>query len=464
MQPKKQPSEQKLPEQISEQQSSEQSAEGHPVTLNAKEKTDVAKILGFFGMLLVIAIVGLLIFLRPSTSEVEGRKLAEFPHFTLESFCDGSYFSAVSTWYADTYPLRDGLISVQHSLEKLYGIRTTRIITPTTPTDKDKEQDGDDGSDVSIEQPTDGIYIKGDSAYEIYVYNEDKATRYANVLNKAHEVMPDVELYDIVVPLSYSVNMSAGERRSIGASDAEESITKIYAKINSGVKTVSILPELQAHKDEYLYFRTDHHWTARGAYYAYRAFCAESGTTPLDLGSWKSMTFTGFKGSLQAKVTDVTLKEDYVEAWLPNATNKMTVYTFENYGKENEKKITTDSYPIIQTKTGNGSENGYFYGPRWKYNCFIAGDNAHSVIKNPNLSDGSKILVVKESFGNAFVPFLVDQYQTVYVVDYRFFVDRMGMSLQDYVKQEGIKKVLFINNMNAISSTWLLSEMEGLLK
>ena len=465
------PAEEQTPTEQTEQKKSSEEvcAKGAPakerrVTLSGREKTDVAKVLGFAGALLVIALVGLLVFLRPSTSDVEGRKLTAFPKFTQDSFWNGSYFSAITTWYADTFPGRDGLISMQHALEELYGVRTTRIIRPSTPSDPGQNPGSEEEGDASIEQPSDGVYVKKDSAFEIYVYNEEKADRYAGVLRKAHELMPDVELYDIVVPLSYSVNMSRGEQQKIGASDAEEAIANLYGKMGSGVKTISILPELQAHKDEYLYFRTDHHWTARGAYYAYRAFCRESGTTPLELSSWKTMTFKGFRGSLWAKATGANLKEDFVEAWQPNATNKMKVWTWTNYGKENQQEIITENYPIIQTKTGDGSEEGYFYGPRWKYNCFIAGDNAFSVIENPNLQDGSKILVVKESFGNAFVPFLVDQYQTVYVVDYRFFTKRMKMSLPEYVRQEGIERVLFLNNMNAISSTWLLSEMEGLLK
>lgn len=140
----------------------------------------------------------------------------------------------------------------------------------------------------------------------------------------------------------------------------------------------------------------------------------------------------------------------------------MTVWDWENYGKPDQKEIVTTAYPIIQTRTGNGSETGYYYGPRWKYNCFIAGDNALSVIENPERQDGSSILVVKESFGNAFVPFLVDSFQTVYVVDYRFFRERMGQSLPDFVREKGVQKVLFLNNFSAISSDWLYSKMESL--
>ena len=432
----------------------------HPVILSSRDKTDTAKVLGFVGVLAVIGLIGLLIFLRPAVSETEGRELTPFPAFSWDAFVSGSYFSGITAWYADTFPGRDGLIAAQHALEKLYGIRTSQIILPGT----DPTGPTDPGSirDEVIEQPTEGIYVKGDSAFEIFTYQESKASRYAALLNRARAEMPGVELYDLVVPLSYAVNMTAGEQRSIGASDAADAIAKIYAKMDPSIRTVNILPELLAHSDEYLYFRTDHHWTARGAYHAYRVFCESAGITPQELTAMESMTFTGFRGSFWAKATGADLREDVVEAWIPNATNKMTVWDWENYGKQDQKEIVTTAYPIIQTRTGNGSENGYYYGPRWKYNCFIAGDNALSVIENPDLHDGSSILVVKESFGNAFAPFLVDKFQTVYVVDYRFFRERMGQSLPDFVREKGVQKVLFLNNFSALSSDWLYSKMESL--
>lgn len=286
---------------------------GRPAILSARDKTDTAKVLGFAGVLAVIGLIGLLIFLRPTVSEAEGRELTPFPAFTWDAFVSGSYFSDITAWYADTFPGRDGLIAAQHALEKLYGIRTSQIILPGNdpagPADPD-----DNGKDAVIEQPAAGIYVKGDSAFEIFTYQESKADRYAALLNQAHAAMPGVELYDIVVPLSYAVNMTAGEQRSIGASDAAETIDAIYAKMDPSVRTVNILPALLDHSDEYLYFRTDHHWTARGAYHAYRVFCEASGIPPQELTGLEAMTFTGFRGSFWAKATGADLREDVVEA------------------------------------------------------------------------------------------------------------------------------------------------------
>ena len=79
--------------------------------------------------------------------------------------------------------------------------------------------------------------------------------------------------------------------------------------------------------------------------------------------------------------------------------------------------------------------------------CFIGGDRPLSIIENPNITDGSSCVVIKESYGNAFVPFLVNSYQTVYVIDYRHYTD----NLISFVKEKEIQDVIFINNANAIN-------------
>ena len=90
-----------------------------------------------------------------------------------------------------------------------------------------------------------------------------------------------------------------------------------------------------------------------------------------------------------------------------------------------------------------------------KYNCFIGGDEPLSWIHNPAMSDGSACLVVKESYGNAFVPFLVDHYEYVYVVDYRYYPS----GLMGLIKEKGIKEVLFLNNVMAASTASLVSNV-----
>lgn len=92
-----------------------------------------------------------------------------------------------------------------------------------------------------------------------------------------------------------------------------------------------------------------------------------------------------------------------------------------------------------------------------KYGAFIMGDNPFTVIEIPEVSNGQSCIVVKESFGNAFVPFLVDHYQTVYVVDYRYY----GGSVSALAKAKGVTDVLFVNNLSAIRGSYQMGKLAG---
>ena len=94
-----------------------------------------------------------------------------------------------------------------------------------------------------------------------------------------------------------------------------------------------------------------------------------------------------------------------------------------------------------------------------KYGAFITGDNAYSVINNPDVTDGSSCIVVKESFGNAFVPFLTDHYQTIYVLDYRYWKG----SISQFAQDKGVQDVLFVNNLSAIRSTALVGYLHDVV-
>ena len=94
-----------------------------------------------------------------------------------------------------------------------------------------------------------------------------------------------------------------------------------------------------------------------------------------------------------------------------------------------------------------------------KYNAFIGGDNPYTVISNPEVEDDSACVVIKESFGNALVPYLVDHYHTVYVLDYRYWTG----DLQSFVKENGVEDVVFINNLSAIRNGFRMGQLLGMV-
>ena len=421
------------------------------------------RIYAFAGTMLLLFVVGLLLFLRPTTSESEKRELTKFPSFSVESLISGEYFNQINTWYADTYPGREGLISVNNAIRELFGIRTVQLVqskpdlpddTPNEPSDPSTPSNPDVPVDTTPIERLGSVYVKGNTAYEVYTENKSNSTRYAELIARAAEQLGSgVKVYDIIVPLSSSIHLSAKELGQIGASDSKAAIDAMYAGM-SGVVTVDAYSILREHNDEYLYFRTDHHWTARGAYYAYTAYCKAAGITPLPLSAWQKYEFEGFLGTLYNEADQpAALKNnpDTVEAWVPNGTNDI--------------RITDRSGASLKYRGGlvRTDTNSFYSNPSSKYNCFIMGDNPMTEIHNEKKSDGSSIIVVKESFGNAFVPFLVDHYEYVYVVDYRYFKSATGKTLAEFVSEKGCDTVLFINNLTATSATARISDMERFL-
>ena len=418
------------------------------------EKWHAVKIYAFAVTLLLVAVVGLLLFLRPTVSESEKRELTKFPELTWDTLISGDYFSGITTWYADTFPGRESLIKANNYIHSLFGFRTVQIIQSNKIDPNETFDPTSPEADIPIDR-LGSVYVKGNTAYELYKETSANSDRYAELITKAAEQLKDkATVYDMIIPLSSSVNLSEKELKQVGSSDAKAAIDAMFEKM-SGVIPVEVYDTLREHNDEYLYFRTDHHWTALGAYYSYVKFCEAAGKEPYPLSAWQEYQFEGFLGTLYAEAgspAQLGDTPDTVHAWVPNGTND--IYITDKTGNRLRYRGG-----LVRTDTDT-----FYANAASKYNCFIMGDNPLSEIHNETITDGSSIVVVKESFGNALVPFLVDHYEYVYVIDYRYFTNTTGKSLQTFVTEKGVDTVLFINNLTATSTTQRLYEIEKLLK
>ena len=420
---------------------------------NFSKKTDSVKILLFAAAMAVFFIIGLAFFLRPTESQNEKRKLTEFPKFTVSSFLSGEWTSQVSLWYADTYPMREGMIGANSAIESLYGVKGEQVIVggdaddiPDAPVDQEVVfNPTDDGGGERVQ----GMYVNGDTAYQLYSFNQQNSDSYVALINEfASQVNGKAQVYDMIVPLHYQIALSRETADKFGASDCKAAIDYMYASLSNSVITPDALTELIAHNGEYLYYRADHHWAARGAYYAYVAFCNAKGIEPTALSDYERLQFDGFLGTLYAEADQPAAMKnnpDYVEAFVPKGTNKITV---------TEKNGNVMEYQVVNKQT-----DAWYPAAGAKYNCFIAGDNPISEIHNPDIGDGSSIVIIKESYGNAFVPFLVDSYEYVYVIDYRYW----SGDLADFVIENGIDDVLFLNVVNVTSTSARLKELAEII-
>ena len=443
----------------------------------------------FAGVMLLGAFLGLLFFARPKTSEKEKRSLAKYPSFTMKTFLNGEYFSDVSTWYSDTYPFRDALVSADQKLKGLYGIESktmmvgeekqadeipdindnTEAVTETTTaatteaatgdteagatteatTEKVREVDPPDskGMDEEIQnQIQQNLYVKGDAAYSVYYFGKENCTNYVAALNNvAAELKGQTTVYNILVPNNSGVMLSEDELSKLAGSDQEQAIDYYYSIESDDVKTVDTIKTLRKHNDEYLYFRTDHHWTQLAAYYVYQNFCKVKGIEAHDLSYYDKKEFKNFLGTFYSTLgnSNMEANPDTVDAYVPKGTNDMTFWDTD--GKEWNWNVIYDVDSWASSS---------------KYMTFIGGDRPMEVIENPQIKDGSSCVVLKESYGNCFVPFLVDHYQTVYVLDYRYTT----VNVLDFVKEKQADDLIIINNITIIGSTSVVDLISGLLK
>ena len=421
----------------------------------------------FFLVLFAAAVIAAVPSLRPKRSETEKRELAKFPKFSFSSFFSGDWFDNVSLWYSDTFPARDTLVKINGFINGSFGKSDIQIHGKVEKSDKvpkvkkeDKSASSESSSSsepvsseqVSSEPPVPpaqivenlgAILLIDNSAYEYYNFNQSLADRYNAYINKAASDLSGIaNVYDIIAPTAIGIVAPDDVIASVNSTNQKDAINYFYSVMNENVKKVDAYSALRAHRNEYLYFRTDHHWTALGAYYTYCELMKTKGVAPAPLSAFNERRFEGFLGTFYAqsgKNPRLAATPDTVVAYEPTQVN--TIMTKTAQGAEVAKSIVSD---------GNN------LGTSSKYLSFIGGDQPFGYIVNPQINDGSACIVVKESFGNAFVPFLTQNYQTVYVVDYRYIANVDARKLPQLAAETGAKDVIFLNNISATRNSMLI--------
>ncbi|MBQ5441509.1 MAG: DUF4358 domain-containing protein [Firmicutes bacterium] len=290
------------------------------------------------------------------------------------------------------------------------------------------------------------IALVGRSAFEIYDYVESTAETYADLVNYTKKKLgEDVNVYDMIIPLSSGITVPNKYYDEIMGSNQRKSLKKLYSKLNKNVIPVNIYETLMQHRDEKIYFRTDHHWTSLGSYYAYTKWCDVSGNLSIPLKGRKKIDMGEFLGTFynDTKSNALLKHPDKLVAYLPKG--KAYVPKKNSEGKWERDKVIYD----------------YSESPSYiKYNAFLGGDKGLVTIVNKGVDDDSVLVIVKESFGNAIAPYFADHYRKVYVIDYRYF----DKNIVDFAKKKGADDLIFINNIGMTRSSYLVGLMGDALK
>lgn len=329
---------------------------------------------------------------------------------------------------------------------------TKPVATADTPNNK-KNDIQDDLSPTYFKTPQ----IKDDkssgySAYSIYVWNkqgfelfgsdEARATTYAETINGFADKLNGITVYDMVIPNHTEMGLPQRLKDSDAPSTSQaENIKSIYSKLSDKVTPINAYNYLADHNDEYIYFGSDHHWSGLGAYYAYSAFAKTNDLPVLSLDDCTEQQIEGFTGTFSNTASG--LDTDTVHYW--EFPYEVTMDITDENGN-----LNTYTSPYYQ----------YAEAGSLTYGVFIMGDHPLTVLKSAseNAEEGKKIAVIKESYGNAFVPYLTYNYEEVHVIDFRTF----GDNLVSYCQQNGIDEVLFLNGVMSANTQIQLDSMSGL--
>ncbi|GHU79928.1 hypothetical protein FACS1894191_3890 [Clostridia bacterium] len=442
----------------------------------------------FFCALFALGILSLIL-PKPVESVVEKRTLAKMPEFSAEALFGGSYVKDIEMYYADTFPMRDGFVSFAAAADELRGIRFDGVriynqaseapqqlpAKPETAADspaavKKQEPDPSPSSklpaaaksessskeassseassraprvvedDGALGERSGAVFVYKNKAMEMFGGSKEMGRVYAQTINSYDDAFDDsVRVFNMIIPTA--IEFALPQRYQNVTNPQKPNIDDIYANLNPSILKVDAYSAIEDHADDYLYFNADHHWTGRGAYWAYTAFAQSAGFKPLELSAFEIRKLDEFYGTLHAATNDAKLKVDYVEYFIPKGIEATAV----------RFAAAAPYSPVEHSVWAEYASGGNSYG------VFLGGD--YPLIKiNTSVKNGRSALVVKESYGNAFAPFLISHYEQVFVVDQRYF----PFNLIEFVRQNGVQDVIFANNAFAANTGIRIQEIGSL--
>ena len=290
------------------------------------------------------------------------------------------------------------------------------------------------------------IYVWNNEGFELFGGSEESAGWYADTINTVAGKLSGYNVYSLMIPNHTEMGLPVRLKNEVSTNSQADNIKAAYAAMDkSKVTPVNAYNYLSEHCNEYIYFKSDHHWTGLGSYYAYSAFADTLGVPALSLDTCTKASIEGFTGTLSNIANG--LDTDTVDYWKFPYSVSMDI-------TDASGNVTNYDSPYFDGEAGGSLA----------YGVFIYGDNPLTVMKSSsdNAQSGKKIVVVKESYGNAFVPYLTNNFEEVHVVDLRSFRSTMNTDLATYCRNNGITDVLFLNGIMSANNEDHRASIEGL--
>lgn len=403
-------------------------------------------------------------------SEVENRKLAALPALTWAAVYGGTYTRDISLYIADHFPLRERFMAAAFQLKAWRGVKDATAFYEQggagglddseqwahTAGERDGgeavdagelealealELEGPDGGEPGaevppeepeplpggVEEPLDtgpttvraGVLVHGGRGMMLFAGTDDTARGFARVANAYARAFRRQTIHLVVTPTATPFYIPDEERHRTRSE--RDNLEAIRRALDGGQRFPDVYGALAPHQGEGIFYLTDHHWTALGAWYGYAAFCASAGFTPVPLSAMERRQRPPDVGSMYRMTRDPALKDvaDVTEYYAPTVESQAVRFTGDDQQTPARARLIDDR--------------------RRGYLVFLGGDWP-VMLARTRADTHRRALVVKNSFGNAFTPFLAPHYQVLVVVDYRYTV----RSVAELVRQYRVDDIILV--------------------
>ncbi|OUQ80484.1 DHHW family protein [Flavonifractor sp. An10] len=339
-------------------------------------------------------------------SEVENRNLEQLPAVDFGTpeklFRDGNFFNGqfmrdFETYTTDQFIDRDAWVDLKARTERALG-----------------------------KKENNNVYF-ADNDTLITRFDQPAADRVTENLNYVNKFVENVDI-PVVFSLIPTQACIWADRLPEGAPNASQ--TDLMAQAQgavTGATWADVYTPLMEHKDEDIFYRTDHHWTSLGAYYGYTGLASALGYTPVPLSEYTpTVRSTEFYGTVFSSSGVRWVKPDTITTYVPDDGITVVSHTYDNSGNpvEEQRALYVESFLSVKDK----------------YSMFLGGNQSLGVVTNTNNPDGPKLLIIRDSYADSLVPFLTAHYSEIHLIDPRYY----HLSVKDYVEQNGIDQALVL--------------------
>ena len=352
-----------------------------------------------FGIFILAVLIINFIVPDKGFSQKENRVLASRPAISVSQLTSGKFADGYETYVNDQFFLRDWWITLRAASQRILG--------------NTKEN---------------GVFL-GKNGYlmeDFTAPSQERLNRTVNAMADFAARHSELPQYALIAP--NAVNILSDKLPALAAAtDQNPSLDATASALEkAGVTFVDVRDTLSQHKEDNIYYHTDHHWTTQGAYFAYLQLAKVLGINSSSISYDKLPVSKSFQGTLSAKSGFRASKKEEMDVFLPRDEVPSSVVNYVD-----EQKKTASFYDTSQLET------------RDKYAMFFGGNHSKVVITTPT-EENRTLLIIKDSYANSLVPFLAPFYRKIVLVDPRYFYD----DLEELIQVEEIQEVLYLYNAN----------------